>query len=250
MTMRTLRFPESRPNDGARTGSGKLTAGVPLTRLVKPKLTDLAELVVLSRPRSAAADHFRHVCQTVDRQDRQPPQTLLVTSAERSEGRSFVATNLALSFADRRPGRVLLLEADLRYPQLAGRLEPAPKFGLGELLAGRTELAHVLIEAGNSPLHLLPAGSLHGDPLDRFVSESFESLMHELKERYDRIVIDTPPVVPFPDANAVGRFADGALVVARVGATRRGPLRQAIASVTSTSVLGTLLNDLPIDGVG
>jgi capsular exopolysaccharide synthesis family protein len=231
MNMRTLRFPGGTEEQARRPAPEKLTAGIPLTQLIKPTLVDAPELVVFSRPRSAAADHFHHVCQSVDRAARRSPQVLLVTSAERGEGRSLVAANLALSLAGRQSGRVLLLEADLRHPALAERLRPSPKLGLGELLEGRTELAHVLIETANHPLHLLPAGALRGDPLDRFVSEDFEALMAELRGRYDRIVVDTPAVVPFPDADAVGRFADGALVVARVDLTRRGPFRQAIASL-------------------
>ena len=89
----------------------------------------------------------------------------MVTSAGPAEGKSFVAMNLALAFAAEREGDVLLLDADLRRPSIARWIAPAPKVGLAELLAGRTEFMHALLELGNCPLHVLPAGEPPGDPL-------------------------------------------------------------------------------------
>jgi len=238
-----MRLPGEAAEQAAARRRSQLTAGVPLTKIIKPRLKDVPELVVHHKPRSRAARCFRQLCERLDAVE-PAPQTVVLTSAGDDEGKSFVALNLALAYAVERDGDVLLLDADLRRPSIGGRIAPEPKLGLAELLAGGTDLTHVLLESSNSPLHVLPAGEPCADPLELLVTDRFERLLLVLKERFRRIVIDTPPIVPFTDADLVARFADGVLVVARAGHTRRGPLSQAIASVTSAPVLGTLLNDI------
>ena len=115
--------------------------------------------------------------------------------------------------------------------------------GVLEAAEHRAELPHVLLRLRNSPLHVLPAGTVPADPLGALVSGRLEETITELRRRFHRIVIDTPPIVPFTDADLLARFADGALIVARAGSTRKGELLQAIASMTGAPVVGTLLND-------
>jgi capsular exopolysaccharide synthesis family protein len=201
------------------------------------------ELVAQVRPRSGAALRFRELCATLDTIGSDPLRTLVVTSAQNGEGKSIVAINLALAHAARANGDVLLIDADLRRPSVAGWLEPAPRLGLFELLSDQTELPHVLLGLRNSPLHVLPAGTVPADPLGALVTGRFEETMAELRRSFHRIVIDTPPVIPYTDADLLARFADGALIVARAGQTRKGELLQAIASMTGAPVVGTLLND-------
>jgi capsular exopolysaccharide synthesis family protein len=245
--MRRVRFSGEAAEDGDRRRRDKLTAGVPLAKIVKPRVINAAELVVQKRSLSPAAGRIRQLRALLDDLQPEAPQTIVVTSAGPGEGKSFVAMNLALAFAAESEGDVLMLDADMRQPSVGQWIEPAPKVGLAELLAGRTDLAHALLELGNSPLHVLPAGAPAGDPLELLVSDAFEELADLMRKSYGRIVIDTPAIVPFTDADLVARFSDGVLVVARLGLTRRGPLMQAISSVTSAPVLGTLLNDVVSD---
>ncbi len=226
------------------TADGKLTAGVPLAKLIKRRLSDDPELMMLNQARSVGAEKFRRL-KTILLNEADPvPQVIVVTSAAPSEGKSVVSINLALSFAADRQGDVLLLDADLRRPTVERWLNPAPKLGLSELLSGQTELDHVILELENSPLKILPAGTPPQDPVELLSADYTGVLLSALRERYQRIIIDTPPIVPFTDADAVGSFSDGVLVVARSGATRRAMLMQALASVTSTRILGTVLNDV------
>jgi capsular exopolysaccharide synthesis family protein len=246
--LRHIKFGGEVADDSDKRRRGKVTAGVPLAKIIKPRLVKAAELVVRGRSPSAAASRIRELRARLDDLQPDAPQTIVVTSAGSAEGKSFVAMNLALAFAAEREDAVLLLDADLRRPSIGQWIAPTPKVGLAELLAGRTELAHALLELGNCPLHVLPAGEPPGDPLELLVSDALEELTVLLRSNYRRIVIDTPAIVPFTDADLVARFSDGVLVVARLGHTRRGPLMQAIASVTSAPVLGTLLNDVTSDG--
>jgi capsular exopolysaccharide synthesis family protein len=238
-----VRFSGEVYGNGGERRRDKVTAGVPLAKIIKPRLVKAAEIVVFGRSPSAAAGRFRQLTEMLEDLGPKAPQTIVITSAGPAEGRSLVAMNLALAYAARNQGDVILLEADLRRPAIGRWIAPEPKVGLAELLSGRTELEHVLLEMANSPLHVLPAGEPPEDPVELLVSDELTDLVVLLKDRFRHIVIDTPPIVPFTDADLVARFSDGALVVARAGLTRRGPLAQALASVTAAPVLGMLLND-------
>ena len=155
-----------------------------------------------------------------------------------------MSTNLALALAADPSEEVLLVDADLRRPTIEHWVDPAPKLGLAELLGERTELDHTILELENSPLRILPAGEPPPDPIELLGSDRARDLVGKLRSRYRRIIIDTPPSVPFADAEAIGAFADGVIVVVRAGRTRRASLVQAIDSVFSAPVLGTVLNDL------
>ena len=223
--------------------AGKLTAGVPLSRFVRPRIVPHPDLAVLVHPHGGVAERFFRLRDRLAALDPEPPRAIVVTSASHGEGRSVVAANLALAYAVAWPGEVLLVGADLRRPVLGCRLEPEPKFGLSELLDQRTDPEHVLLEPSNAPLHCLPAGAPPRDPLRLIASERYEGTVAELRRRYRILVLDTPPIVPYTDADLIARFADGVLVVARAGVTRRGPLARAIASVTAAPVLGTVINE-------
>jgi capsular exopolysaccharide synthesis family protein len=168
---------------------------------------------------------------------------MVVTSAGAGEGKSLVAINTALAFAADMKGEVLLIDADMRRSGIARWLEPTPKFGFSEILGGKTELEHALIELENAPLKILPAGSPTRDPVELLSSERADRLFVELRRRFKYVIVDTPPIVPFTDADVLGRLSDGILMVARNDMTLQSMFRRAVESVTSTDVLGLILND-------
>jgi len=234
------RFPKATPDPVPKE---KLTAGVPLTKLIKRELVDAPEIVMLGKNRSLAAEKFRRLKTTLANSQDGGPQVIVLTSTGPSEGKSLVSTNLALAFAADRNDRVLLVDADLRRPTVDRWISPSPTLGLTEVLEGRTELEHALLSLSNSALHILPAGSTPRDPVVLLSSSGARDLFAQLRRSYKRIIIDTPPVVPFTDADAVGAHADGVLLVVRSGRTRRALFKQALESVTSTRLLGAVLND-------
>ena len=242
--LRRIRFSgeADRWNPGGERNT-RITAGIPLTEITKRSLRKAPELVVQTGRRTRTAARFRDLCTRLDTIGSDPLRTLVVTSARNGEGKSVVAMNLALAYAASGNGDVLLIDADLRRPCVAGWLDPSPQLGLFELLSDQTDLPHVLLGLQNSPLHVLPAGTVPADPLEALVTGRLEQTMAELKRSFHRIVIDSPPIIPYTDADLLARFADGALIVARAGHTRKGELLQAIASMTGAPVVGTLLND-------
>lgn len=214
-----------------------------MTKLIKRELNETPELVMLGPNRSLAAEKFRRLKTTLANEEGGGPQVIVISSTAPSDGKSLIAMNLALAFAADSNDRVLLVDADLRRPTVDTFVSPPPKLGLTEVLDGRTELEHAVLELKNSSLHVLPAGSPPRDPVVLLASEAAKDLFANLRARYKRIIIDTPPIVPFTDADAVGKLADGILLIARAGKTRRTLFKQAVQSVTSTRILGAILND-------
>lgn len=227
------------------TRSGRIAEGVPLSKLIKREIAEIPELVMLSQPRSLSAERFRRLKTTLVHQFGDELQVIVVTSGAPAEGKSTVALNLALAFGAEIDEKTLLIDADLRRPSIGGLLQPAPKLGLREVLSKLAPLEHAVLELKNSPLEILPAGAKTEDPLELLTGQEASTMISGLRERYRWIVLDSPPIVPFTDADALGALSDGILMIARARTTHESLYQQAISAVTSTRILGAVFNDSP-----
>jgi len=234
---------ETAPDEGKPAGAAPTGPDAPAGKRARTRLLDVPEIVMLSQSRSVSAEKFRRLKTILTHDPEGGPQVIVVTSAAPNEGKTLVSTNLALAFAAERGGTVLLVDADLRRPSVSQWLTPDPPRGLSEVLRRKEPLDRALLELENSSLRVLPAGEPPRDPVELLSSEFGRSVFSDLRRRFRRIVIDTPPIVPFADADVLGAHGDGILVVARAGTTPRRLLLQAISAVTSTRVLGMVLND-------
>jgi len=221
----------------------KLTAGVPLARLIPYRFTDLPEIMMLRGPSSAAAARFRDLAADLTSAADGGPQVVVVTSPGPREGRSLVSVNLALALAAGAANEVLLLNADFRGASLDRWVRPGPKVGLAELLRGETDLEHVILDLQNAPLKLLPAGTPPLEPSALLAAGPGEELLRALRNRFRRIVVDTPPVEECNDADVIGGWSDGILLVVRARKTRESSFLRTISSISSARVLGTILNE-------
>lgn len=241
-----LRRPGADGADGVPPGAGsdeRIAVGVPLGRIKPRHLRDSPELVLRSQSRSPAAERFRRLKTLLEHDAEGAPQVIVVTSAAPGEGKSIIAMNLALAFAAERDTETLLIDADLRRSGVARWLDPAPSLGLAEVLSGRLDLEQALLHFSDTPLQVLAAGAPPDDPVELLASEYCRVLVATLRKRYRRIIVDTPPVLPFTDADVLGRLADGIVVVARSGHTPKGLYVQAVESISSARILGVVLND-------
>ncbi len=229
-----------------------LVAGVPLGAIVPRRFTDDPELVLISQSRSVIAERYRTLVARLEHlslPDGKAPQVIVVTSAVPAEGKTMTSVNLALAMGERRDRTTLLLDADMRRPAVSRYITPAPKLGLSEVLSGGAPLDHALLEMKDVRLTVLPAGAANPSPLDLLRSDYLGTLVMELRRRFDRIVIDTPPAVPFADAGVINRRADGALLVVRAGQTPRPMIDRALECLGDGLVLGAILNDVTITPV-
>lgn len=172
-----------------------------------------------------------------------PTRVMVVTSATESVGKSFVTANLAGVFADI-GNRVCVVDFDLRHPVLARRLGAIERVGLMNVLVGQVSLDDALQPVENGRFTLLASGPLPPNPADILASGAVNRLLDELKQRFDLVILDSPPIGMFVDARELAAKADSAVLVARRGKTGMRALRHTMAHLTEANsrVLGVILN--------
>lgn len=176
-------------------------------------------------------------------------KVVLVTSSQQSEGKSITAINLAISYAQMER-KVLVIDCDLRRPKVARLLRIATPEGLSNLLMSRTKTAESLIVRSDiKNLDVLPAGDIPPNPSELLASPKMEQVLAELKEKYDLIVLDTPPVNMVTDAVALAPQTDGVLFVVRANITERGAVIHAVEQLeyTKIKILGFILNGVDLE---
>ncbi|MCR9247119.1 MAG: CpsD/CapB family tyrosine-protein kinase [bacterium] len=172
------------------------------------------------------------------------PKTLVITSAVRGEGKSVSALNLAMAFSELEWQKVVVVDADLRRPSCERYLNLNPGPGFSDVLLGNATLDEALRPAGYRNLQLLGAGSTVGNPAEILGVSRIDDLFQRLKERFQYIVIDTPPVLPSTDAGVLSARADGTLMVVQLEQSLKGQTRDAVRVLSDMggNVLGTFVN--------
>ncbi|HVQ31857.1 MAG TPA: polysaccharide biosynthesis tyrosine autokinase, partial [Vicinamibacteria bacterium] len=171
-------------------------------------------------------------------------QVLVVTSTLAGEGKSLTSVNLALTLASA-DERVLIVDADLRRPALHRLLKARRNPGLSEVLTGEVGVAQALVKVPGSRLCLISSGAPPpGNPADLLATSTFRNLLLDLRQRFDRIVIDTPPAGSIADALILAPQADGVLVVAQSGKVARTALAHLLERLSNAraNVLGVVLS--------
>jgi capsular exopolysaccharide synthesis family protein len=201
-------------------------------------------LVAAIAPHSSAAEQYRAIrTRLTQREESGPLRAVAVTSPSSGDGKSVTAANLALTMAQEYQRRVILIDADLRDPAVHAlfAIERGP--GLSEVLTGEASLDDALVHLPDFRLTLLPAGGVPDYPTELLGSHAMRRALDALRTRFDRILLDLPPVTPLADARAVAPFVDGALMVVRAGLTQRPALDQALAAFDEDAIIGLVLND-------
>ena len=178
-----------------------------------------------------------------------PVGVFVVTSAVAGEGKSTTASYLAISFA-RAGRRVLLVEADLRRPEIAKTLHLEGSVGLTNLLVGQAELRELVQPWGQFGLHVLASGPIPPNPAELIGSQHMADFVKEARRAYDCVIIDTAPLLPVTDGAVAAAQADGTLVVVRYGHTKKAEVRRAVELLRAVDarVLGAVLNRIPRRG--
>ena len=175
--------------------------------------------------------------------------SLLVTSSNQAEGKTTVACNLAIALADS-GARVVLVDADVRRPQVADRMGLEGAAGLTDVLIGRAEVDDVLQPWGRDGLTVLPAGAVPPNPSELLGSAGMSALLMHLADEFDHVVIDAAPVLPVTDAAVLSTIADGVLMVVATSRTQTADARSARAALdrVGARVVGAVLSMVPTKG--
>jgi capsular exopolysaccharide synthesis family protein len=206
-------------------------------------------LSVLHAPGSAIAESYTVLRTSILLSTApRPPQVLVVTSANPHEGKTCTSINLALSLAQR-GGQVLIVDADLRRPGTSKSLgmSNGEGNGLSSYLTGGHDIDKALQSFKGLPnMWVLPAGPIPPNPAELVASSTMETLMLDLRQRFDHIVLDSPPLLMVTDGIVLSVMADGVILVVESGATSRGALSRAcqLLAQAGARVLGTILNKM------
>jgi protein-tyrosine kinase len=209
--------------------------------------------------RCAAVEQFRSLRSRVFQAHYDAPlKTILVSSGIPSEGKSFVAANLAISLARNGVNQTLLIDGDLRRPTLHTLLGAPNAPGLAEYLTGTAELQDILqrnrscngpgaSSVGSLPnLTFIPSGKCGDDSSELVANHRIEQLITSLSPLFDWIVIDSPPVLAVSDAADLARAADAILIVAREGRTPSHVAQRVHSIFSKSRILGFVLNGVKL----
>ena len=172
-------------------------------------------------------------------------KVIVTTSTVPGEGKSFISSNLALTFANHGE-KTLLLDGDVRLPNVARSLQLENEFGMLDHIEKEVALDEVIMKAVYPNLDVLPSGGKSKNPTQVLNSAKFESMIADLRDRYDRIVIDSPPLAAVSDVRNLLPLGDGVLYVIKFNTVKR---KTAVVNVrrlweSNTPIFGAILNNI------
>ena len=230
---------------GSRSGDEKASRRLTLANPMGPS-KEVVELITQAKPQSQMAEAYRALRTSLLLSSLgAPPKIILVTSALPQEGKTTTSINTAVVLAQKGV-RVLLIDADMRRPSVHKTLGlTGPPRGLSNVLTGNLSLQDgIVVSPQLANLWILPAGSPPPNPAELLASANMRSVLGQLREQYDHIVIDTPPTLSVTDAVVLSTRADAVVLVIRCGQTTKTALRRARDLLTQVNarVCGVLLN--------
>jgi capsular exopolysaccharide synthesis family protein len=223
---------------------------IPVIRMAKrenPEPTDaMSRLVSHIDPRSPVAEAYRSLRTNLAfARAAQRLHTIVLTSPGPADGKSTTTANLAITFAQQGQ-RTLVVDADLRRSVLDKTFGVARAPGLTDVIVGTTSLAEA-VKASHIPnLSVLPSGQHPPNPSELLGSTAMQGVLAEVKEMFDVVLFDSPPLLAVTDAAILSTMVDGTLVVVRMGATAREAVRRAVNQLRAVRgrLLGAVLNDV------
>ena len=208
------------------------------------------ELVAAYQPFSTRVEQLRAIRSQLmlrwfDRAEER--QVITIVGAERSEGRSYLAANLAIVFSQLGE-RTLLVDADMREPRQHFMFHLENQIGLSTLLAGRSREEAIVRIPDLAGLSVLPAGPTPPNPLELLNRLNFDEFLLQAKAAYDVIIVDTPAMSTGEDAAMIAVRTGAALAIARSGATHVASFNDMVRGLmdAGVSVVGSVLNEVPL----
>ena len=243
---------ESEKTLAASAAAGQQPAAVPGQELALAKSQNAAPptVVYLNDPRAPASEAYRAIRTGILlSQAGEAPRTILVSSAQSSEGKTTSTINLAACLASA-GGRVVLVDADLRRPSVYKYFSlETNEPGLVEVIAGQRTLEEVIIPDVIRRVAVIPSGKIPPNPAELLGSLEMATIIDRLSQAFDYVLIDSPPVLPVTDSVILSRCVDGVVLVVRGSATPRKVVNDAKNRLAAVGAhfLGVVLNDVNLN---
>ncbi|MEA2040481.1 MAG: polysaccharide biosynthesis tyrosine autokinase [Thermodesulfobacteriota bacterium] len=205
-------------------------------------------LVSFHSPKSTASEAYRGIRTNILLSSADSaPQVILTTSSGPREGKTITTVNLAITMAQS-GSRVVVVDADMRRPKIHRMFGIKRDIGLSNLLVGNSDEKGAIIHSKISNLDIIPCGPIPPNPAELLVSKRMTGLIDALRGRYDRVLIDSPPVTAVTDATIMSRIADGVILAVRAGDFPREMLQNGLSQLQNVGahILGAVLNGVDI----
>lgn len=202
-------------------------------------------LVSFTNPASFAAEQYQNLRLKIERlRQSRDLRVIAITSPGASDGKTITSINLAGALARGSDSRVLLIDADLRRPQVGEHLGiDDGAIGFAEIVGAGAQLQQVVRPLDAYNVDVIPSGTVAGPIHEMFRSPKLPALLNEARNRYDYVILDTPPLVPVVDSALLSRVVDGVLVVVAANKTPRRLLEEALNELDSSKVVGIVFNN-------
>jgi len=188
-----------------------------------------SRIVTYFDPKSPITEQYRRLrehLKTLSEKDNL--KVIAISSAVAGEGKTITALNLAVAMSkDIDCKSVLLVDCDLRRGKIEKSLGMKEKTGLSDYLLVNAEVENIIYKTKIKKLSIIQKGKSTDEPSDLLASSKMKTLLKRLKEKFDVIILDAPPIIPVADSAAVGAMADGVVMVIQAGKTQRGVVKHA-----------------------
>ncbi|NJJ41631.1 CpsD/CapB family tyrosine-protein kinase [Paenibacillus apii] len=203
-------------------------------------------LITVTNPRSTVSEAFRSLRTNIDFSSvDEKIQVIMVTSSGPEEGKSTVTANLAAAYAQA-DKKVVLIDADMRKPTGHRTFSLSNRYGLSSLLSQQANLDEVIQESEVPNLSIITSGPVPPNPAEMLASNRMTATLQELRQRFDIVLIDTPPLLAVTDAQIMASKSDGVIMVVSYGKVKRDIAVKAKAGLdrVGARMLGVVMNNV------
>ena len=213
----------------------------------KKRIKDKKRLnIILNREnaKSIPYEQMKNIRSSIQFASTKELKSLIVTSPESGTGKSFVATNLALTYAEQGK-KVLLVDTDLRRPTIHKMFGKENILGITSVLTGQETIENCVQDTIFNSLTILTSGFLPPNPAELLESEEMKEIIQQLTTDYDVVIFDAPPVLPVVDSALLSTLVDGVIFVIRSRYTEQSAAVKAVEKIKASGsrIIGTVLND-------
>lgn len=208
----------------------------------------MKELIVHNRPKSPISEAYRSIRTNIQFANVDGKlKTILVTSPTTGEGKTTTLSNVAMTLADA-GNSVLIIDCDLRKPRIHKFFEISNEKGLTDILLKGRDYKEYVYHSEHTGLHIITSGKIPTNPSELLNSKAMRSFIEKMKNDFDYIFVDSPPVLPVTDAAVMSRYIDAVILVCASGQIEIEAAKRATESLkkVEANILGAVINKIPI----